>query len=60
MNEVRNVEKTENRNVKPDITSNYQARQGRRSSILQEESEAEEHAAEQDSHARGSTRDECA
>jgi hypothetical protein len=32
----------------------------RRSSILQEESEAEEHAAEQDGHARGGTRHECA
>lgn len=30
------------------------------SSILQEESEDEEHAAKQDAHARGGTRDECA
>lgn len=59
MKESRNVEKTEDRNVKPDNTSS-RVRQGRRSSILQEESEAEEHAAEQDSHARGSTGDECA
>jgi hypothetical protein len=54
------MSKRQKRNVKSETTSYYGARQGRQSSILQEESEAEEHAAEQNGHARCSTGNECA